>query len=70
MCIRDSCKPLRANNYLRLEKYFAMSVFIVVGILFEEADLTHVHGDAYLDYCAAVPMLVPACSCRKIQKAS
>lgn len=36
-----------------------LTVYVVVGTLFEEAALTREFGDAYLDYSARVPMFCP-----------
>ena len=37
----------------------AMTIYILVGIFFEEKDLVAEHGDAYRKYRSEVPMLIP-----------
>ncbi|MFZ0547137.1 MAG: hypothetical protein WAM60_16950, partial [Candidatus Promineifilaceae bacterium] len=37
----------------------AFTVYILIGIQFEERDLVRYHGQNYIDYRHRVPMLVP-----------
>ena len=37
-----------------------MTVYIVVGVRFEERALAHAHGEAYRAYCARLPAFFPA----------
>ena len=37
----------------------ATTIYIVLAIQFEEHDLAHEHGAAYVDYRRQVPMLLP-----------
>ncbi|MEM0995689.1 MAG: isoprenylcysteine carboxylmethyltransferase family protein [Bacteroidota bacterium] len=49
--------PAMTHDHL----FFAevMTAYILVGIYFEERDLVERYGQAYLDYQARVPMLIP-----------
>ena len=37
----------------------ATTIYILIAIQFEEHDLAHEHGAAYLEYRRQVPMLLP-----------
>ena len=36
-----------------------MTLYVLAGVYFEERDLVRVHGQAYRDYQARVPKLLP-----------
>jgi protein-S-isoprenylcysteine O-methyltransferase Ste14 len=37
----------------------AVTVYILIGTLFEERKLRREFGEEYIEYCAATPMLIP-----------
>ncbi len=39
--------------------YFSLTIYILVGAFFEERKLIREFGDAYVDYKASTPMLIP-----------
>ena len=48
----------------------ATTAYILIAIQFEERDLVREHGNAYEDYRAAVPMLVPFAKKRRVDPGS
>jgi methanethiol S-methyltransferase len=42
--------------------FLGLSVYLVIGAKFEERKLVHQYGQAYLDYRATTPMLIPGIS--------
>ena len=49
--------PVMTVNLLAMNT--GLTIYIVVGALFEERKLLHEYGQAYADYCKNTPMLVP-----------
>ena len=49
--------PVMTVNLLAMNT--GLTIYIVVGALFEERKLLHEYGQAYADYCKSTPMLVP-----------
>jgi len=43
----------------------SVSMYIIVGALFEERKLRHEFGQAYIDYAACTPMLIPFTKMKK-----
>jgi protein-S-isoprenylcysteine O-methyltransferase Ste14 len=43
-----------------------LSLYLVIGALFEERKLVHQYGQAYLDYKSRTPMLIPGISIPRV----
>lgn len=49
--------PVMTANLLAL--YIGLSIYLVVGAMYEERKLLRIHGDSYRSYMLETPMLIP-----------